>query len=128
MFILVVTWLNDHRPLQGFTYTIGLAVSCCCCFPGAGLGTEKFGAQIWIQVGPYQFQPAEAPRSCSRSPSPPTWSRSATCRTAGYRVLGIDLPGRRDLGPILVMWLISLAILVWQRRTWEHRCSSSGSS
>ena len=25
-----------------------------------GLGTEKFGAQIWIQVGPYSFQPAEA--------------------------------------------------------------------
>ena len=33
---------------------------------------------------------------------------------AGYRILGIDLPRARDLGPILVMWLISLAILVLQ--------------
>ena len=33
---------------------------------------------------------------------------------AGYRVLGIDLPRARDLGPILTMWGISLAILVFQ--------------
>ena len=31
---------------------------------------------------------------------------------AGRRVAGIDLPRGRDLGPILVMWLISLGILV----------------
>ena len=34
---------------------------------------------------------------------------------AGYRVLGIDLPRARDLGPILLVWLLSLAILVLQR-------------
>jgi cell division protein FtsW (lipid II flippase) len=34
---------------------------------------------------------------------------------AGRRVAGIDLPRGRDLGPILVMWLISLGILVFQK-------------
>src|SRR5918996_630368 len=34
---------------------------------------------------------------------------------AGRRVLFIDLPRGRDLGPILAMWLISLGILVFQR-------------
>ena len=34
---------------------------------------------------------------------------------AGRRFAGIDLPRGRDLGPILAMWLISLAILVFQR-------------
>ena len=33
---------------------------------------------------------------------------------AGYRILGLDLPRARDLGPILTMWGISLAILVFQ--------------
>ena len=33
---------------------------------------------------------------------------------AGRRVLFIDLPRGRDLGPILAMWLISLGILVFQ--------------
>ena len=61
IFILIVTWLNDHRPLQGFTYTIGIAGIVLLLLPLVpGLGTEKFGAQIWIQVGPYSFQPAEA--------------------------------------------------------------------
>jgi len=34
---------------------------------------------------------------------------------AGRRVLFVDLPRGRDLGPILAMWLVSLAILVFQR-------------
>ena len=46
---------------------------------------------------------------------------------AGYRVLGIDLPRARDLGPILLMWLLSLAVLVCSA-TWEPRCCSSGCS
>jgi cell division protein FtsW (lipid II flippase) len=34
---------------------------------------------------------------------------------AGRRVFFVDLPRGRDLGPILLMWLISLGILVFQR-------------
>jgi cell division protein FtsW (lipid II flippase) len=33
---------------------------------------------------------------------------------AGRRVLFVDLPRGRDLGPILAMWLVSLAVLVFQ--------------
>ena len=33
---------------------------------------------------------------------------------AGRRVLFVDLPRGRDLGPILAMWLISLGVLVFQ--------------
>ncbi len=34
---------------------------------------------------------------------------------AGKRFAGIDFPRGRDLGPILAMWLVSLAVLVFQR-------------
>jgi cell division protein FtsW (lipid II flippase) len=117
IFILVVTWLNDHRPLQGFTYTIGLAGIVLLLLPLVpGLGTEKFGAQIWIQVGPYSFQPAEAAKVVlAIAFASYLVEKRDVLALAGYRVLGIDLPRARDLGPILVMWLISLAVLVWQR-------------
>src|SRR5690606_32553276 len=34
---------------------------------------------------------------------------------AGRRLVFVDLPRGRDLGPILMMWLVSLGILVLQR-------------
>jgi len=103
MFILVVTWLNDHRPLQRFTYTIGLAGIVLLLLPLVpGLGTEKFGAQIWIQVGPYSFQPAEAAKVLlAIAFASYLVEKREVLALAGYRVLGIDLPRARDLGPIL---------------------------
>ena len=34
---------------------------------------------------------------------------------AGRRFLGLDLPRGRDLGPILLAWMVSLGVLVFQR-------------
>ena len=92
------------------------ASCCCCCRWCPGSGTEKFGARIWIQVGPYSFQPAEAAKVLlAIAFAVYLVEKRDVLALAGYRILGIDLPRARDLGPILVMWLISLAILVLQR-------------
>jgi cell division protein FtsW (lipid II flippase) len=117
MFILVAVVLHDHRRLQRFTYTLGLAGIVLLLLPLVpGLGTEKFGARIWIQVGPYSFQPAEAAKILlAIAFAAYLVEKREVLALAGIRVLGLDLPRARDLGPILVMWLLSLAILVLQR-------------
>jgi cell division protein FtsW (lipid II flippase) len=117
MFILVAVVLRDHRPLQRFTYTIGLAGIVLLLLPLVpGLGTEKFGAQIWISVGPYSFQPAEAAKILlAIAFASYLVEKRDVLALAGYRMLGLDLPRARDLGPILAIWLLSLAILVLQR-------------
>ncbi|HEY5821355.1 MAG TPA: FtsW/RodA/SpoVE family cell cycle protein [Propionibacteriaceae bacterium] len=117
MFVLVAVVLRDHRPLQRFTYTLGLAGIVLLLLPLApGIGTSKFGAQIWIQVGPYSFQPAEAAKVLlAVAFAAYLVEKREVLALAGYRVLGLDLPRARDLGPIAAMWLISLAILVLQR-------------
>ncbi|MET0694122.1 MAG: FtsW/RodA/SpoVE family cell cycle protein [Propionibacteriaceae bacterium] len=117
LFILVAVVLRDHRPLQRFTYTLGLAGIVLLLLPLVpGLGTAKFGAQIWIQVGPYSFQPAEAAKILlAIAFASYLVEKRDVLALAGYRLLGLDLPRARDLGPILAMWLLSLAILVLQR-------------
>ncbi len=116
VFILICVWLRDHRPLQRYTYTIGLAGIVLLLLPLVpGIGTAKFGARIWIHVGPYSFQPAEAAKVLlAIAFAAYLVEKRDVLALAGYRILGIDLPRARDLGPILVMWLISLAILVFQ--------------
>ncbi|HEY0240020.1 MAG TPA: FtsW/RodA/SpoVE family cell cycle protein, partial [Friedmanniella sp.] len=117
VFVAVAVLLRDHRPLQRYPYTIGLVGVVLLLLPLApGIGTTKFGARIWIQLGPYSFQPAEAAKVLlAIAFASYLVEKRDVLALAGYRVLGIDLPRARDLGPIVLVWLLSLAILVLQR-------------
>lgn len=117
LFILCAVIIRDHRPLQGFTYTLFLVGLILLLLPLVpGLGREVYGAQIWIGVGPYSFQPAEAAKILlSLAFASYLVEKRDVLALAGWRVIGLDLPRLRDLGPILLMWLVSLAILVFQR-------------
>ena len=117
VFVGVAVLLRDHRRLQRYPYTIGLVGVVLLLLPLVpGIGTAKFGAQIWIQVGPYSFQPAEAAKVLlAIAFASYLVEKRDVLALAGYRVLGLDLPRARDLGPILAVWLLSLLILVVQR-------------
>ena len=52
--------LRDHRVLQRFTYTIGLAAIVLLLLPMVPvIGATINGARIWIHLGPFSFQPGE---------------------------------------------------------------------
>ncbi|HEU4513409.1 MAG TPA: FtsW/RodA/SpoVE family cell cycle protein [Nocardioidaceae bacterium] len=117
LFVLVLVLLKDHRRLQAFTYTSGFAAIVLLVLPLVpGIGQQINGARIWINVGPMSFQPGEVAKVLLVVffAGYLVLHRDALA-LAGRRVLGVDLPRGRDLGPILVMWLISLGILVFQR-------------
>ena len=100
-----------------FTYTCGAARDrAAAAADGPGPRHEINGARIWIGVGPFSFQPGELAKVLLviAFAGYLVLHRDALA-LAGRRVLFIDLPRGRDLGPILVMWLISLGILVFQR-------------
>ncbi|MFW6773238.1 FtsW/RodA/SpoVE family cell cycle protein [Nocardioides sp. CPCC 205120] len=117
LFIATITLLRDHRLLQRYTYTSGLVAIALLLLPLLPfIGTTINGARIWINVLGFSFQPGEIAKILLVV----TFSgylvlhRDALA-LAGRRVLFVDLPRGRDLGPILGMWLISLGILVFQR-------------
>jgi cell division protein FtsW (lipid II flippase) len=117
LFCAVLVLLRDHRRLQAFTYTSGFAAIVLLVMPLLPvIGREIRGARIWINLGPFSFQPGELAKVCLVVffAGYLVLHRDALA-LAGKRVIGIDLPRARDLGPILVMWLVSLGVLVFQR-------------
>lgn len=117
LFVVTLVVLPDHRLLARFTYTSGLAALVLLVLPMLPvLGTEINGARIWIALGPFSFQPGEIAKVLLVV----TFAgylvvhRDALA-LAGRRVLFLDLPRGRDLGPILMMWIVSLSILILQR-------------
>ena len=109
--------LRDHRVLARFTYTFGLAAIVLLLLPLVpGLGLVINGARIWISVGPFSFQPGEVAKVLLvvAFAGYLVLHRDALA-LAGRRVLFVDLPRGRDLGPIVAMWLVSLGILVFQK-------------
>lgn len=117
LFVAVLVLLRDHRILQRYTYTVGLVGLVLLVLPLAPvIGTTVNGATLWIRVGGFSFQPAELSKIL------------LTIFFAGYLVekrdslalvrtkfLGIGLPRLKDLGPIIVAWVVSLGVLIFQR-------------
>jgi cell division protein FtsW (lipid II flippase) len=117
LFVATLVFLSDHRSLQRFTYTAGLAAVLLLLLPLApGIGHEVNGARIWIRLGGLSFQPGEIAKVLLvvSFAGYLVLHRDALA-LAGRRVAGVDLPRGRDLGPILAMWLVSLLVLVAQR-------------
>lgn len=114
---LVLVFLRDYRILQRYTYTMFLGGMVLLMLPLLPvIGQEKNGARIWIHLGTYSFQPAElAKLVLSIAFASYLVEKREVLALAGGRFLGIELPRPRDLGPILVMWLASLAVLVFQK-------------
>src|SRR4051794_4241987 len=116
LFVLVLVVVRDHRRLQAYTYTTGFAAIALLLMPLMPvLGTTIHGARIWIRLGPLSFQPGEVAKVLLVLffAGYLVVHRDALA-LAGRRFAGIDLPRGRDLGPVLLMWLISLAVLVFQ--------------
>ncbi|WP_182112574.1 MULTISPECIES: FtsW/RodA/SpoVE family cell cycle protein [unclassified Actinotalea] len=114
---VVVALLRDHRTLRRYTYTamvVGLVLLVLPLIPG--LGALVNGARIWIRIGGYSFQPAEfAKIALAVFFAGYLVTTRDTLALAGPKVLGLQLPRPRDLGPILLAWAASLAVLVFQR-------------
>ncbi|SHL62440.1 FtsW/RodA/SpoVE family cell cycle protein [Actinacidiphila paucisporea] len=114
LFVLVLVLVKDHRILQRYTYISMVLALVLLVLPV--FFPPVYGARIWISLpGIGSLQPGEFAKII------------ITVFFAGYlmvkrdalalasrRVMGLYLPRGRDLGPILVIWAVSLLILVFE--------------
>ncbi|MGJ5754619.1 cell division protein FtsW (lipid II flippase) [Streptomyces puniciscabiei] len=116
LFAVVLIFLKDHRTLQRYTYISMVGALVLLLLPLVpGLGLNVYGAKIWIHVGSFSIQPGEfAKLVLAVFFAGYLMVKRDALALASRRFLGLYLPRGRDLGPILVVWAISILILVFE--------------
>ncbi|MGW5043391.1 FtsW/RodA/SpoVE family cell cycle protein [Streptomyces griseoluteus] len=116
LFVVVLIFLKDHRTLQRYTYISMVVALFLLLLPLVpGLGADVYGAKIWIQVGSFTIQPGEfAKIVLAVFFAGYLMVKRDALALASRRFMGLYLPRGRDLGPILVVWFISIIILVFE--------------
>ncbi|WP_269937638.1 FtsW/RodA/SpoVE family cell cycle protein [Arthrobacter sp. HY1533] len=116
--IAVVWFLRDHRILRRYTY-ISLLASVVLLIlplvPGISAGNVN-GATVWIAIGPFTFQPGEIAKiTLAIFFAGYLSSNRDLILLAGKKIGPLQLPRVRDLAPMIVAWLASVGVLVFQR-------------
>ena len=113
-FALTLVIVRDIRQLDAYTYTIGLAGIVLLLLPIVpGVGYSINGARLWVNLGFLQFQPAEFGRVLIVIFLASYLSQRRELLAAGVGRFG--LPRVKDLGPLLLAWGTSLAVLLLER-------------
>jgi cell division protein FtsW (lipid II flippase) len=118
-FVGVLALIREPRVLQRYTYTLGAVglflVALPALLPASISEVPGTGAKIQLRLGAFTIQPEEfAKLALAVSFAGYLVAKRDVLALAGRRVLGIDLPRARDLGPILVAWAASLLLLVFE--------------
>jgi cell division protein FtsW (lipid II flippase) len=116
-FVAALVLIREPRVLQRYIYTLGAAGLLLVALPAMlpASVSEVFGAKIQIKVGGFTIQPEEfAKLALAASFAGYLVVKRDVLALAGRRVLGIDLPRARDLGPILLAWAASLLLLIFE--------------
>ncbi len=119
LFVAFLVFIHEPRVLQRYTYILGLAgiilIAIPAFLPSSISGVANTGAKIQISLGGFTVQPEEfAKLALAASFAGYLVAKRDVLSLAGKRVLGIDLPRGRDLGPIAMAWLASLLLLVFE--------------
>ncbi len=113
----VIMLIRQHRILQRYTYVACLVGVILLLLPMVpGLGIELNGARVWIQIGSLTFQPGEIAKvALAIFFAGYLVQARDSLSMVGRTFLGMRFPRGRDLGPILVIWALSMAVIVFER-------------
>ena len=118
LFTLVLILVRDHKVLDRYRYTfvaIGLVLLLLPIVLPAKY-SEVNGAKIWIRVAGFSIQPSEVAKILLIVFFASYFvAKRELLSLATRRIAGLNLPRARDLGPVLLAWAASVAVLVREK-------------
>ncbi|WP_304608689.1 FtsW/RodA/SpoVE family cell cycle protein [Glycomyces sp. TRM65418] len=115
VFLAVV---RNHRMLRGYAYILLFAGIALAALPGflPSSISESGGSKNWIRIGSFSVQPSEFAKLMLLIFFAVYLVRKRDMLSvAGKKILGLQLPRLKDLGPIVIVWAASLLMLVMER-------------
>ena len=117
-FTAVTVFLSDYRLLARYDYVCGAAGLILLIIPALlpRSLSETNGAKIWIRLPGFSIQPAEFSKILLLIFFAGVLvSKRSLFTSAGTHFLGLDLPRPRDLAPLIAAWVISIAVMVFEK-------------
>jgi cell division protein FtsW (lipid II flippase) len=116
-FCATLVLIRDHRILDRYRYVIGIAAIVALLLPLLPvIGVEINGARIWLRLGPASIQPGEfAKLGLAVFFASYLAEKRQLLSVATSRLGPFMVPPARAFGPVILMWLASLSVLVFQK-------------
>lgn len=115
--LAVIVLIRNPRVLQRYRYIAmftGIVLLLLPLLPV--IGSEKFGARLWVQFGIFSIQPGELAKiALAIFFAGYLVQARDSLSLVGKKFLGMRFPRARDLGPILVIWAAAMGVLIVQK-------------
>jgi len=115
--IVVLLIVRNYRMLLRYRYLAMLAGIVLLTMPlWPGISRTVNGATIWVEIAGFTFQPGEVAKiALAIFFAGYLMTARESLRAVGKKFLGVRWPRIRDLGPLLVIWVVAMGVLVLQR-------------
>ncbi|WET79725.1 FtsW/RodA/SpoVE family cell cycle protein [Amycolatopsis sp. QT-25] len=118
LFVVVLVVISDHRTLTRYGYICGLVGIVALALPAVlpSSLSEVNGAKVWIKLPFFSIQPGEFAKILLMIFFASFLvTKRDLFMVAGKRIVGVELPRARDLGPILIAAAACLGVLVFEK-------------
>ena len=113
--ILTSLAVRKYKALSNYKYIFG-ALAFIFIFSTAFLGVEVNGARLWLRIAGMSFQPSEIGKIFMVIFLAGYLSERSDVFSLGTRkVLGIRIAGLRHIGPLVLMWGLSVLLLIFEK-------------
>ncbi|MDR0347632.1 MAG: FtsW/RodA/SpoVE family cell cycle protein, partial [Coriobacteriales bacterium] len=113
--LVTLLLVRSIRKLCSYKYLLMLLGITMLLLP-AVVGAEIYGSKIWLSIGGFSFQPGEVAKVLIVLFLAGYLADNREMLSVGGRRVGnFTIPDLRTLLPLLIMWLLSLAIVVFER-------------